>query len=156
MSNSLSKAAYLLAFTLISMAKPLVAQPNLTANPVSHDLVRVFINARCHCSAIDTLHLAPNAKGDPFPNAYRSLFVNAIYTEADGRIPFQVYYAEKQGAQLYLIQKGWCRHYSTLVPLPQPGWYFVRYFHGAKPALLEIDATAPRIIVRSFGKCELH
>ncbi len=152
----MSKAAYLLAFTLISMSQPLGAQPNLTTSPVSDQLVKAFLNARCSCSALDTAELRPNAKGNLHPNSYRSHFVNSIYTEVDGSIPFQVYYAEKQGGQLYLINKGYCRNISTLVPIPQPGWYFVRYFHDAKPALIEVDATTPTLKVRSFGKCELH
>ena len=139
-----------------SATVPIFAQANLKSSPVSDQVIRVFLNARCSCSDLDTLQLRPNAKGGLYPNLYRSSFVNSIYTDADGTVPFQVYYAEKQGGQLYLVQKGWCRNISTSIPLPAPGWYFVRYFHEGKPALVEVDATTPILKVRSFGKCELH
>ena len=125
------------------------SQVNLKQNPVPDDVVKVFINARCACSATDTATVAG------FPAMYRSFFVNAVYDQGE-IIPFQIYYAEKQGSQLYWISKGMCRNISTSVPLPQPGFYFVRFFDEAKPALIEIDARKPKLLVRAFGKCELH
>lgn len=124
-------------------------QVNLKSTPVPSDVVTVFINARCACSATDT------ATVTSFPAMYRSHFVNAIYDQGEV-IPFEIYYAEKQGGQLYWISRGLCRNISTSVPLPQPGFYFVRFFHTAKPALIEIDARQPTLFIRAFGKCELH
>ena len=125
------------------------SQVNLKQNPVPDDVVKVFINARCDCSATDTATVAS------FPAMYRSFFVNSIYNDGE-YIPFQVYYAENIQSQLYLISKGACRNLNTTIPLPAPGFYFVRFYHAAKPALIEIDARQTELKIRAFGKCELH
>lgn len=114
------------------------------------EVINVFQNARCACSAAATATVAT------FPASYRSHFVNSVYTETDGFIPFQMYYSPDVGQQLNFHAKGFCRHISLLIPMPRPGFYFVRFFHQGKPALIEIDARKPTIYVKAFGKCEIH
>ncbi|HFA48067.1 MAG TPA: hypothetical protein ENJ95_03505 [Bacteroidetes bacterium] len=125
------------------------AQLKLT-RPVGEETIKLFANARCNCSATDTVTVSKD-----FPVSYRSYFVNDIYEHMQ-TVPFRIYYASGTGQQLYYISKGFCRNISTLVPLPQPGFYFVRFYDEAKPALIEIDARQKTIYVKAWGNCVLH
>ncbi len=138
-----------LAFFLLPLMAFTQTKESLKSKPVSDGVVKVFLNARCACSATDTARIAA------YPALYRNNFVNAIYDPGE-TIPFRVYFAEKQGGQLYFISKGVCRNISTSIKIPEPGYYFVRFFHEAKPALIEVDARKTTLYVRAFGKCELH
>lgn len=141
----------LLLFTFIcGMAAAVTAQPNLRTNPVSSQLVTDFMNARCGFTYSDS------TKIDKFPASYRTDLVAKIYTPSDGAIPYEIYYAESTASQLYLIARGLCRNISTLVPIPCPGWYFVRYWNQAKPALVQINARNRTLKITAKGPCEIH
>lgn len=144
-------------FLLVALlATTSAAQPNLKSTPVGDEVVNEFVNARCACSQLDTARLSHNRQGEPFPNAYVSDFPNTAFTIEDGAVPFEIYYAEVPGGQLYRVGKGACRAFHITVPLPAPGFYFVRFYSMAKPALIEVDARTPRLLVRAFGRCEIH
>jgi hypothetical protein len=140
----------LVAILIAGIAAFTTAQPNLRAHPVSNQLVTDFTNARCSFSSSES------TKIDKFPAAYRTEVVASIYTEADGILPFQIYYFDSSLEQLFLVQNGRCRNISTLIPIPIPGTYFVRYFHDARPLLLRLDANTNDVKLDAWGLCELH
>ena len=146
-------AIYLLSALVATTA---AAQPNLKSTPVGDEVVNEFVNARCACSLLDTVQLPHNRHGDPFPNAFVSDFTSTAFTIEDCAIPFEIYYAESPGGQLYRVGKGVCRAFHITVPLPAPGLYFVRFYSMAKPALIEVDARTSVLLVRAFGRCEIH
>jgi hypothetical protein len=142
-------AVLILLFALPQFA---AAQLDLTkAKTVPVSVISDFQNAPCTCAATDTFTVAA------FPTSHRSLFVASAFdlllpTES---IRFEIYYAHDTGDFLYLVGTGRCRNYSNLIPLPQPGFYFVRYFHHQHPALIEIDARCEQVTLKAFGKCKL-
>lgn len=134
---------------LLMSAIPGFAQLDLTnAKLVPVSVVADFLNVPCHCAATDTFTVAA------FPTSYRSDFVASAFEPGDSP-RFEIYYAHDQGDFLYLIGTGACRNYSNLIPLPQAGYYFVRYFHEQRPALIEVDARCERITLKAYGKCRL-
>ena len=137
-------------FTVILLVSsiPAFSQLKLT-RPVPAEIIRVFQYAECGCSQRDTLTV------QKFPASYRSTLVNLIY-EPMAVIPFEIFYAEKRGGQIYFISRGICRGISTLIPIRQPGWYFVRFYDEQKPALIEINAETTTFFIQEWGKCTLH
>ncbi len=116
---------------------------------VDQQLIRCFVNARC------TTHGDSTFTVERFPSLFRTQFISKFYGAGEV-IPFRIYYAEDIGKPLYYIQNGYCRGFSISCPLPQPGFYFVRFFNEAKPALVEVDARKPTIKVKIYGACEIH
>lgn len=142
---------FIKAFTtlvILVFAIPAFSQLKLTV-PAPAEIIQVFQNAECGCFQHDTLTI------QKFPASYRSTLVNLVYETMDV-IPFEIFYAQKRGGQLYFISRGVCRGISTLVPICQPGWYFVRFYDEAKPALIEINAETTTLFVQEWGKCTLH
>lgn len=117
--------------------------------PVDQQVIRCFVNARCATHGDSTFTVKQ------FPSFFRTQFISKFYDFGEV-IPFRIYYAEDLGQPLYFIQHGCCRGFSITCPLPQPGFYFVRLFHEAKPALVEIDARKPTVHVKMYGACEIH
>ena len=107
--------------------------------PVDEHVIRCFVNARCSTHGDSTFTV------EKFPSFFRTQFIS-----------FRIYYAEHIGKPVYFIQQGYCRGFSITCPLPRPGFYFVRFFHGAKPAFVEIDARKPTVHVKMYGACVLH
>lgn len=134
---------------------PSVAQSNFYSSPVPWGTVDLFQNTRCALVSSDTLLLQSQGP-KPYPTSFRTDLPSKLFTPEDGTIPFEIYYAASRDSQLYLIQHGFCRNFTTLVPIPRPGWYFVRYYHQGKPALVQINALEPRITVKCNGLCEIH
>ncbi|MCU0345852.1 MAG: hypothetical protein MUC59_02835 [Saprospiraceae bacterium] len=116
---------------------------------VDQHVVRCFVNARCATHGDSTFTV------EKFPSFFRTQFISKFYSFNEF-IPFRIYYAEDVGKPLYYIQHGCCRGFSITCPLPQSGFYFVRFFHEAKPALVEIDARTPTVKVKMYGACEIH
>lgn len=117
--------------------------------PVDQHVVRCFVNARCATYGDSSFTV------EQFPSFFRTQFISKFYSFGE-TIPFRIYYAEDVGKPLYFIQHGFCRGFSISCPLPQPGFYFVRFFNEAKPALVEIDAREPTVKVKMYGACEIH
>ena len=117
--------------------------------PVDQQVVRCFVNARCATHGDSTFNVGK------FPSFFRTQFISKFYSFNEV-IPFRIYYAEDVGQPLYYIQHGCCRGFSITCPLPQPGFYFVRFFNEAKPALVEIDARTLTVKVKMYGACEIH
>jgi hypothetical protein len=139
-------AILILLFALPQFA---AAQLDLTkAKTVPVQVLADFQNAPCNCHATDTFTVAA------FPTSYRSDFVASAFEPGDV-VAFEIYYAHDTGDFLYLVGTGRCRNYSNLIPLPQPGFFFIRYFHAERPALIEIDARCERVTLKAFGKCKL-
>ncbi len=113
--------------------------------------LKEMLNVPCQCSQRDTAFITK------YPGSYRSYFVATAFDFTDRDfIQFEVYFSEGIGKPLYLYYKGACRNFSNLVPLPEPGFYFIRFFHPTSPALVEIEARPDgNIYVRGFGKCSL-
>ncbi|MCF8245522.1 MAG: hypothetical protein K9J37_13610 [Saprospiraceae bacterium] len=151
-----SSSVLLLFFCSAMGAQPLPAPPGFYNNPVPYNTVSAFHNARCHFTDTDTFTISLGNNSSYFPTSYRTDLPSKIFTAADRAVPFGIYYQESTTSQLYLIAKGYCRNISTLVPLPRPGWYFVRYFHQAKPALVVINARHQTLKITINGACEIH
>ncbi len=142
-------ARFAAAILILLFSLPGFAQLDLTkAKTVPVSVVADFQNVPCNCAATDTFTIAA------FPTSYRSDFVASAFEPGD-IVGFEIYYAHEIGDFLYLIGTGRCRNYSNLIPLPQAGFYFVRYFHAVRPALIEIDARCERVTIKAFGKCKL-
>jgi len=140
-----------LLLLLFSLSGPACfAQLDLTKlQPVDQHIIRCFVNARCATYGDSTFTV------EKFPSFFRTQFISKFY-DLKEVIPFRIYYAEDIGKPVYHILNGSCRGFSITCPLPQPGFYFVRFFHAAKPALVEIDARKPTIHVKMYGACEIH
>lgn len=139
-----------LTLLLLLLKTAVFSQLDLTKlQPVDPHIIHCFVNARCSTHGDSTFTV------DNFPSFFRTQFVSRFY-EPKEVIPFRIYYAEDIGKPLYLIQLGYCRGFSITCPLPQPGFYFVRLFHEARPAFVEIDARSPTIHVKMYGACEIH
>jgi hypothetical protein len=143
------KTIFIAAILLVSIQ---TAQTQINyLNPINAATVRAFDGASCDCFARDTATISK------FPAFHRSKFVSSAFNNAGmGFIPFEIYFAHERGGQLYLLNRGACRNVSTTIPLPEPGWYFVRFFSDAQPALIEINACRKEeIVINSYGKCKL-
>lgn len=140
----------LLILLLILSGPACFAQLDLTKlQRVDEQVIRCFINARCATHGDSTFTVKR------FPAFFRTQFISKFY-DLKEVIPFHIYYARDIGEPLYYIQHGSCRGFSITCPLPHPGFYFVRFFHAAKPALVEIDARKPTVHVKMYGACEIH
>jgi hypothetical protein len=140
------------SLTLFSLCLAFAASAQLDLGKletVDPHVVRCFVNARCATHGDSTFTV------EQFPSFFRTKFISKFYDFGE-TIPFRIYYAEDVGKPLYYIQHGFCRGFSISCPLPQPGFYFVRFFNEAKPALVEIDARKPTVKVKMYGACEIH
>ncbi len=117
--------------------------------PIDEHVIRCFVNARCSTHGDSTFTV------EKYPSFFRTQFISKFYNLKEV-IPFRIYYAEDIGKPVYFIQQGYCRGFSITCPLPQPGFYFVRFFHKAKPAFAEIDARKPAVRVKMYGACVIH
>jgi hypothetical protein len=134
----------------LCLATAAFGQLDLTKlQPVDQQLIRCFVNARCATHGDSTFAV------EGFPSFFRTQFISKFYDFGEV-IPFRIYYAEDVGQPLYFIQHGRCRGFSITCPLPQRGFYFVRFFNEAKPALVEIDARELTVKVKMYGACEIH
>jgi hypothetical protein len=150
----LALLAIMLAIGFAALASAQEAQAAAVIS-VPRSTIECFENARCQTVGMQSVKLKPNEQGLLFPNSIRTEFPASVYTATDGTIPFHVYRSDTYDGAITALVTGQCRNVSTLIPLPSPGFYWVRYFHP-KAALLEIEVDSTGAIVRFMASCELH